>query len=54
MDDELELTDPEHPDAHEAAAATARLLVAIHEQHRNQIAEEDVAESEGEPPCPAT
>jgi hypothetical protein len=35
MDDELELTDPDHPDAQEAAAATARLLIAIHDSRRH-------------------
>ena len=30
MDDELTLTDPDHPNAQEAATATARLLIAVH------------------------
>lgn len=38
MDESLELTDPEHPDAKEAATATARLLIEVHEQRSRQCA----------------
>ncbi len=38
MDESLELTDPEHPDAPQAATATARLLIAVHEQRARQCA----------------
>ncbi|MBS0202890.1 MAG: hypothetical protein JSS49_08340 [Planctomycetes bacterium] len=41
MNETLELTDPEHPDADEAAMATARLLIAVHEQRSRQIAKGD-------------
>lgn len=54
MDDELELTDPDHADAQEAATATARLLIAIHEKRRNEPAQQDVPQEEGEPACPST
>ena len=54
MDDELELTDPEHPDAQEAATATARLLIAIHEQRHRQPTREAVPRDGGEQACPST
>lgn len=41
MDESLELTDPEHPDAQEAATATARLLIAVHQQRSRQINDHD-------------
>lgn len=41
MDESLELTDPEHPDAQEAATATARLLIAVHQQRSRQVADRD-------------
>lgn len=41
MDDELEWIDPEHPDVNEAATATARLLLRIHEQRLRPPAEID-------------
>lgn len=45
MDDErLELSDPEHPDAKEAAALTARLLLHLHEKR--------LAEAKENPPKP--
>jgi hypothetical protein len=42
MDEELELIDPDHPDAQDAATATARLLIAIHEQRQQQTTPDDV------------
>ena len=36
MDDELELTDPEHPNAKEAAGSTARLLVHLHQERERK------------------
>ena len=56
MDDELELIDPEHPDANEAATATARLLIRIHEQRLRPQAEMDSTDApmKGELQCPST
>ena len=36
MEDTLELTDPEHPDAQQAAATTAYLLISIHESRERK------------------
>jgi hypothetical protein len=38
MEERIELKDPEHPDAKEAAEATARLLIDVHrkKQERSQ------------------
>ncbi|HAN99113.1 MAG TPA: hypothetical protein DCQ98_17525 [Planctomycetaceae bacterium] len=52
MDDELELTDPDHVDAQDAAAATARLLLAIHRQRREQGLAAEIASEEDQNPCP--
>lgn len=43
MDEELQLTDPEHPDAKEAAASTARLLVHLRDK-RQRAASADQAD----------
>ncbi len=40
MDDELELTDPDHPDAKEAAATTARLLVHLRDKRQRAASEQ--------------
>lgn len=53
MDDELQLTDPDHSDAQEAAAATARLLVAIHEQRCHQSAQQ-ASQTTEEQQCQST
>ena len=56
MDDELELIDPEHPDVNEAATATARLLLRIHEQRLSPTAEADSTDAtlNGDSQCPST
>ena len=48
VDDELELTEPEHPDAKEAAASTTRLLVHLRDKHK-RAASEKPANAETEP-----
>jgi hypothetical protein len=57
MDDILELTDPDHPDAQEAAASAARLLVHLHHARQARPGE-NVAQSQsdtkGDAPCPDT
>ena len=51
MEDVLELTNIEHPDAQQAATATARLLIAVHEQRsRPASIGEDQRLREGEDP----
>jgi hypothetical protein len=56
MDDELELTDPDHPAAHEAATATARLLICIYEQRLCVPAELDSSDlvTKGDSQCQST
>ena len=41
MDDELELSDPNHPEAKEAAASTARLLVHLRGERDRKSTEAD-------------
>lgn len=48
MDEELQLTDPDHPDAKEAAASTARLLVHLRDK-RQRAASADQTKIEPEP-----
>ncbi len=48
MDDELQLTHPDHPDAKAAAATTARLLVHLRDK-RQQAAADGPADAEPEP-----
>ncbi len=57
MDDILELTDPDHPDAQEAAASAARLLVHLHHARqckRIENADEAQSETKGDAACPDT
>ena len=45
MDDELELSDPDHPDAKQAAESTARLLVHLREKRERKLADKSRAAS---------
>lgn len=48
MDDELELSDSDHPDAKQAADSTARLLVHLREQRERKSAKEPEEPAEPE------
>jgi hypothetical protein len=57
MDDILELTDPDHPDAQEAAVSAARLLVHLHQARQSkpgENADEVQSKTKGDAPCPDT
>ncbi len=44
MDDErMELTDPDHPNAKEAASITARLLLQLHEKRQEEAKNENAS-----------